>query len=168
MRFTHILLLLLMSVALLGAAVACGDDDDDESDGNGGTTTTRPTATEDEADATPEVTEDAQGTPGATADATGAAGDEVQVTASDFLFSPASFTVPAGQPVKVEVTNAGSAPHTLTVYSDGAFTSTISGADTEQIESSEDADFTTTFEAGNYFFRCEVHPSAMQGTITAQ
>jgi plastocyanin len=166
MRFTHILMLLLMSVALLGATVACGDDDDEESDGNGATATAA--ATEDEADATPEATEEAQDTPGATADASGAAGDEVQVTASDFAFSPASFNVPAGQPVKVEVTNAGSAPHTLTVYSDGAFTSTISGADTEQIESSEDADFTTTFEAGNYFFRCEVHPSAMQGTITAQ
>jgi plastocyanin len=152
-------------VLLVAAAIACGDDDEADT---GTTEETSPAATrEDEGDRieTPDATGDDTGAP--TGAATGL-DDEVQVAAADFSFSPDTFSLPAGAPVKIEVRNTGSAPHTLTVYSDEEYSSAVPGADTDTIEGGEDASIETTFDAGQYFFRCEIHPTQMEGEFTAE
>lgn len=159
----RVLLLLLLSALLAGASVACGDDDEMDT---GGPDETTPAATR-ESDNTPRATEGAVDTGGPTEVATGL-DDEVQVQAADFSFNPDAFSLPAGVPVKIEVRNSGAFPHTLTVYSDAGFSSAVSGADTGTIEAGEDADIETTFDAGEYFFHCQIHPTQMQGTLTAE
>jgi plastocyanin len=44
----------------------------------------------------------------------------------------------------------------------------VDGASTGNIPGGTVGEFTVSLEAGDYFFRCELHPSQMQGTITAQ
>jgi plastocyanin len=128
---------LLAAAALLAlGAAACGGDDDDGDDGD-------------------------------SAAATQPAGDGgVTVTATDFSFSPAEVEATAGEALSLTLQNDGSAPHTLTVYSDEEYTTEVAGADTGQVNGGESGDFEVTFDAaGDYYFRCEVHPSQMQGEI---
>jgi plastocyanin len=167
MKLIRVSALLLLSILVAGAVVACGDDDDEESNGTE-PTASRPAATEEEDDETATPTEEADETGGPTGGATGGADDEVQVETVDLGFDPENFTVPAGVPVKIEVTNSGALPHTLTVYEDEEYNTALDGADTGRIEAGEDGDFTSTFETGDYFFRCEIHPDAMEGDITAE
>jgi plastocyanin len=156
MKAPSIPLLLPAILLLLVATVACGDDEID----TGSPTSAAATETQD--DESPRATADDSPGP------TGGLDDEVQVQAADFSFAPASFAVPAGVPVKIEVRNAGAVMHTLTVYSDAEFTTLVPGADTDNIEADEDASIETTFDAGEYFFRCDIHPSRMQGDLTAE
>jgi plastocyanin len=156
MKRPRISLLLLVSILLVGATLACGDDEQDTS------LATSAAATQTQDDESPRATAD--NSPGAT----GGLDDEVQVQAADFSFDPASFAVPAGVPVKIEVRNGGAVMHTLTVYSDPEYTTLVDGADTDNIEAGEDASIETTFDAGQYFFRCDIHPSRMQGDLTAE
>jgi plastocyanin len=159
MKLFRILTLLAAATLLVGAVVACDDDDDEEDNGGGPAATTEAAA-----DETPEETDAADDT-GA---ATGGADDEVQVAMLDFSYDPASFTVPAGVPVKVEARNEGASPHTLTVYTDQEYNDAVDDADTGTISGGEDGEFTATFEGGEYYFRCEVHPTQMTGTFEAE
>jgi len=159
-KYLRVFLFLMLGV-LIAATIACGDDDQAETGVPGETS---PAATRDD-DATPEATGDDTGGP--TGAATGL-DDEVQVQAADFSFTPATFSVPAGVPVKIEVRNSGNLSHTLTVYSDEDRSNRVPGADTGTIEAGEDADIETTFDSGEYFFRCEIHPTQMEGEFTAR
>lgn len=155
----------MLTLALAGVlaigAVACGDDDDD---GDAATPT--------RAAATAPATGAASPTPAVTTDATAAAtepagGETLAVTAADFSFAPAELTAPAGS-VTIALTNSGSAPHTLTLYSDAAFTQQVPDGDTGQISGGASGEFTADLDAGDYFFRCLVHPGAMQGGLTVE
>lgn len=147
-----IAVLALASVLAVGA-VACGDDDDD---GDAATPT--------RAAATAAGTAAASPTPAVTEPAGGAV---LEVTAADFSFAPAELTAAAGS-VTVSLTNSGAAPHTLTLYSDAAFTQQVDGADTGQVSGGGSGEFTVDLEAAAYVFRCLVHPSAMQGSLTVE
>jgi plastocyanin len=158
LKLFRVLFSLLLSVLLVALVAACGDDDESGTNGDSAAT-----ATED--GGTPEATEEE--TEGPT-DAGGEPSEEVTVELDDFSFDPDSFTVTAGTEVKIDVENVGAAPHTLTVYSDEEYTEPVDGADTGQVEGGEDGEFFATFDAGEYFFRCEVHPTQMEGTLTAE
>jgi plastocyanin len=162
MKYIRITLLVAASLLTVFAIAACGDDDEEEDGGNGAPAATSPA--DDGDDATPEVTDEA----GDTGGATDGADDEVQVEMADFSFDPNTIQVPAEVPVKIEARSVGAAPHTLTVYTDEEFTDAVQGADTGTIAAGEDGDFTATFDAGEYYFRCEVHPGQMQGELTAE
>jgi plastocyanin len=101
---------------------------------------------------------------------TAAAGpDVISVVAADFSFDPIELEATKGDPITVEVTNAGSAPHTLTVYKDEEYAEAVEGADTGNISGGGTGEFTATFdEAGNYFFRCDIHPTQMEGELIVQ
>lgn len=143
MKLLRFPLLAALSVLLVVAVAACGDDEEDSDDGG-----TEPTAA---------ATDDSGG---------GGGGSEVSVEAFDFGFDPEEATVAAGE-VTVTLVNAGEAPHTLTVYVDEDFSEAVEGANTQNVTGGEEGEFTATFEAGDYHFRCEIHP-AMQGTLTAE
>jgi len=77
-----------------------------------------------------------------------------QVTIQDFAFSPASFSVKAGD--TIIFANADSAPHTATAE-DGAF-------DTGQIDPGQSVQ--VTIPAGTHPYFCRFHPG-MTGVATA-
>ena len=136
----------LVALALAGlalAAVACGDDDDDDDGGNGDGAT-------------------------ATADGSGDGGgdSEVDLVLEGFAFAPSQFTVGAGEDVVINLENRDSAPHTFTVYLDNAF-SEMQGT-TVPLDAGASDEAHGTFDAGTYFFRCEVHPATMMGQFTAE
>jgi len=85
-------------------------------------------------------------------------GNVVSVSIVDFAFTPKTITVPVGTTVRW--TNNGSAPHTVTsTSSPKAFDSgTLNSGDTFQHT------FTT---AGQFPYRCNIHPS-MTGTVIVE
>ncbi len=156
---------MLTATLIAGTAlVACGgDDDDDGGDGDAPTAvSTQPAAATEPAS---EATEPAT-------DATEPAGDGVEnlsVTASDFSFDANLTSVSAGAVVEVAFSNSGSAPHTLTFYTDAEHTDAIPGGDSDQVAGGGSVNF--TFEApesGSAFYRCEVHPAQMEGELTIE
>ncbi len=142
--FKTLIVLLLALLAML--AIACSDDDDDGDNG----ATDAPTATEEVATAT----DDASG-----------GGEKVTVVMEGTAFDPTEITVTAGEPAVIAVENLDSFAHTLTVYNDEEFTDPQGAA--VDLGGNESGEIGETFEAGTYFFRCEIHKS-MQGTLTAE
>ena len=131
MRTSHRLRALLALVfVLLLVAAACGDDDDDSDTGAG---TDTPAAT------TTVAPDDGGGDGG--------------ITIEGFQFQVAD-SVAGG--ATVEITNADSAPHTVTA-DDGGF-------DSGQIDPDGSGSITAPMEPGTYAFHCEVHPS-MKGEL---
>ena len=155
----------LLTVAVItGASLAgCGGDDDD--DGGAGDIT--PAASTQPAAATEPAVGSTQQPAG---NATEPAGDGVEnltVTAADFSFDADLTSVAAGSVVQVAFSNSGSSPHTLTFYTDAEHTDAIPGGDSERVPGGDSVIF--TFEApesGSAFYRCEVHPSQMEGELT--
>ena len=92
----------------------------------------------------------------------------IDVDAADFFFDPTAFTVATGEDVTVTLNNAGASSHTLTVYRDAEFTEPIQGADTGSVRAGSKDSFTASFGAGTYHFRCEFHPTQMQGEFEAE
>jgi plastocyanin len=148
MRLKLIAILALAALTVL--ALACGDDDDD----GGGATTAATTAAATDA-------------PSATGD-TPDNGDSslLAINIENFTFDPADFTVPADEDITITLTNADSAAHTFTVYTDADFTE-AEGTNIG-VRSNASAEGQGNFEAGEYFFRCDFHPDSMQGTFTAE
>ena len=163
---------LVMAVVLgLGALAfsACGGDDDNNDNGGGSTPqTTRATGSPTRAAASPTA---ASGTTpvAETPVSAGGGATSVTITAKDFSFDPDEAEVNAGEAVTFTLKNEGSAPHTLTFYSDEDFTQAIDGATTERVSAGSSDEFTTTFAtAGEVYFRCEVHPTQMKGEVKVQ
>jgi len=140
---------LVVGAALVLGVTACGGDN--ESSGG----------------ATSRATTQAAG---ATNAGTGAAAGETsfQVVAKDFSFTPETFDVAAGKDVTITLNNQGSATHTLTVYRDDGPTEPVAGADTRNVSGGSKGELTATFAAGEYYFRCERHPTQMQGEFDAK
>lgn len=131
----------------LFTAIACGDDNN-----AGGPTD-------------PGSTPNVAGSPGTDVEQESPVPD-VEVVATDFAFAPTALTATAGEAVIITLTNRGAAPHTMTVYEDAAYATAVAGADTERVAGGASGGITVTFaDAKTYFFRCEVHPAQMEGTI---
>jgi len=84
----------------------------------------------------------------------------VAVMAEGFSFSTETITVPAGAEVTIEFDNRDDGvPHNVSVYTDSSAADAIFVGDI--IAGPERATYTFTAppEPGNYFFRCDVHPS---------
>ena len=145
--FTTVALASVLTLVLIFAA--CGGDDDDDA----GSDDPDATATED-------TGSDDSGGDGATV---------VEIDAADFSFSPTSVNTEAGVELTFAVANTGDATHTFKLYKDADYRpSAVEGADTGNIESQTIGEFKVTLDSGKYFFRCELHPGQMQGTITAE
>ena len=176
---TGILVAVATLCALAAAPVACGGGGySDDNDGAVNTQTAGGTFPEgsgqrgDAADAPPTEAPPTEAPPtqapaGEAPAAEEPQASEVNVTAADFSFEPAAVEVASGSEVTFNLQNDGSAPHTLTLYSDADFTTPIDGASTGNVSGGGSDSFTVTFdEAGGFFFRCEIHPGQMQGEIT--
>jgi plastocyanin len=89
----------------------------------------------------------------------------VNVTAENSTFTPTQLTVPAGGQVTIRFTNSDQGlPHNFAVYEDQSATREIYKGETFPGPATRNE----TFKApppGRYFFRCDIHPTTMRGTL---
>jgi plastocyanin len=134
----RILAIALIAILAL-SAVACGGDDD----GSDGTPTDGPTPTiEGEQPVAPVV------------------------VIEGLSYSPSEFGIAAGEEATITIENTDSRDHTFTLYLDEQFTEAQGNGIT--LSEGDTVSLIDTFDAGTYYFRCEFHPTQMQGSFTAQ
>ena len=87
------------------------------------------------------------------------------VVARDFEFSIEEPEIGAGD-FTLEFNNQGSTAHTFSIYRDADYTDLAET--TGQVNGGVVQRFDMSLEAGNYFVRCDVHPTQMTATLVAQ
>ena len=170
-RLGYFAALTVFMVVAAASLAACGDDDNND---NGNATATRPAAqatTARTAAATPAQTSAANTPAAGGGAATSTAGaTALSVTAKDFSFDVDKDAVPAGGTINVSFKNDGNALHTVTFYTDDAYTQKVSGGDSGQVTGgqSKDFSFTAPSSGDDVYYRCEIHPTQMKGELTLQ
>ena len=90
----------------------------------------------------------------------------VTVTAENFLFDQKTITVPAGATVVMTFINKDAGiPHNVAIYTDNTATKKIFVGDIANGVKTMTYTFTAPSIPGNYYFRCDVHPTLMFGTF---
>lgn len=89
----------------------------------------------------------------------------VTISAKDLKFSTDKLEAPAGKAFQIVFDNQEGAPHNVAIYKDE------SAAEKVLVEEPFSGPKTVTYEvpaleAGDYFFRCDLHPN-MKGTLVA-
>jgi len=101
------------------------------------------------------------------------AGTEIDVSteqANPLAFVPATLNAPANTTVTVVYNNNSALLHNINFFSGPDQTATSLGA-TEQVtgpNAPQSVTFTTPSAPGDYYFWCDVHQSAMSGTLHVQ
>jgi plastocyanin len=147
-----------LGALVLGFAAACGDDD--------GAEPTATTAAEQPTE--PPATEPAGETPTEPAGETPAEGTSLTVVASGFAFDQAELTAAAGQALTVTLDNQDSGiPHTFSLYRDEEHSDLV--AETEQVTGPATGEASIpALDAGEYYYRCDIHTEQMQGELLVQ
>jgi plastocyanin len=170
---------MIICIGLASLALACGGDDD-----NGGgddATATRPPATgtasaggsptgavgSPTVAATSPMAPAPATSPPASPTAAGGGDEAVTVVATDFAFNPSTISGSMGATLTITMQNNGAAPHTLTVFADAGYSTAVPGGDTGNISGGATGTASIELTQGQYFFRCTIHPSLMEGTISA-
>ncbi len=113
---------------------------------------------------TPATTAPAGTTAGTTAPAGG--GTQLTITAQNYAFDKQTLTAPAGSTVTLTFTNKDSGvPHNVAFYTDNSASTAIYKGQIVTGPTTTTYTFTAPSTKGNYFFRCDVHPSSMYGTF---
>jgi plastocyanin len=148
----------LVCVAL--AVAACSES----ADAPGESTATSPPASIDGPQEQPEPAQPLD------SEVTEPSGGAVEITIEGNRFAPNNIEVPVGEDVAIRVSNADNSTHNLRIAGiDGRF-ETEDDAVTEPPQLEEGALGEVNFApgiAGGYTFRCDFHPGAMGGRITA-
>lgn len=136
-------LLIVGALCLAAGMVACGDDDDDTGDA-------------------PEATSTVAASPTFRPPS-----NTAQVVVKDFEFSPKTVEVQKNAEVTITVKNEGNVAHTFTVYDGSDFTVPIPGSDSGLIAPGTTGTVKVSLP-GNaiWAFRCEVHPTQMEGELS--
>jgi nitrite reductase (NO-forming) len=101
----------------------------------------------------------------------GTGGDGTVVAMKDNLFEPSELTATAGTAVTFSLPNEGRVPHNMRIAGpdDEYNTDDDIVSDPEIIGAGDDGELTWDLpEAGDFRFRCDIHPVEMVGTITVQ
>ena len=103
---------------------------------------------------------------------TAPAAETVEIAAIPRMkFDKNTITVKAGSQVTLKFTNSDTGvPHNWAAYTDSTASTPIPGAKTEICTGpcQKQITFTAPSQPGNYFFRCDVHPAAMTGTLVVE
>jgi plastocyanin len=86
-------------------------------------------------------------------------------------FDKDTITVKAGSQVTLKFTNNDTGvPHNWSAYTDSTASTPIPGAKTDTCTGpcEKEITFTAPDQPGDYFFRCDIHPTAMTGTLVVQ
>ncbi|MHB8104150.1 MAG: cupredoxin domain-containing protein [Dehalococcoidales bacterium] len=92
----------------------------------------------------------------------------INLTAESMAFDQSAITVPAGAIVTMNFNNKDSVPHNFAVYTDTSASKSIFVGQIITGPKTVTYTFTAPTTPGNYFFRCDVHPSIMIGTLVVQ
>ncbi len=93
-------------------------------------------------------------------------GTTIDLTAQNFAFDKSTITVPAGAQITVNLRNMDSgAPHNFAVYTDASAATTIFKGPNVNGPGTTTYTFTAPSTPGTYFFRCDVHPTTMTGSL---
>jgi len=92
--------------------------------------------------------------------------DAIALSTSNLAFSTSELSVPADRPFTIVLDILESAAHDVTIYRDDSWSSLV------YKEDARTGPGTFLFNvpalaAGTYAFRCEIHPTTMIGTVTA-
>lgn len=95
----------------------------------------------------------------------GAAG--VTLTAAAVQFDTDQLSWPADEETTVALHNEDSVPHNFSIYRDESAEEDLFVG--QNVEAGASTDYTVDpLEAGEYFFRCDIHPTSMTGTVTIE
>jgi len=86
-------------------------------------------------------------------------------------FDKDTITVKAGSQVTLKFTNSDTGvPHNWAAYTDSTASTPIPGAKTKTCSGpcEDEITFTAPEQPGNYFFRCDIHPTVMTGTLVVE
>jgi plastocyanin len=117
----------------------------------------------------PSTTSPTTSTPPASSTTTSPAGQAVNIslTAKSMLFDKSTITVPAGAVVTINFTNSDiGIPHNFALFaSAGAVPPALFQGAIITGPATANYTFTAPVAPGNYFFRCDIHPTTMTGTL---
>ncbi len=88
------------------------------------------------------------------------------ISAKDVKFSTDKLTANAGSNTFTFNNQDSGVPHNFAIYKDSGYTQKVGATDIANGPAS--ADLKVDLQPGTYYFRCDVHPTQMQGTITVQ
>ena len=89
----------------------------------------------------------------------------VNISAQNIAFDKSTITVPAGANVTLAFNNKEAVPHNVAIYKTQAATEVIYRGETFTGPKTITYHFTAPTTPRTYFFRCDVHPSAMKGSF---
>jgi plastocyanin len=87
---------------------------------------------------------------------------DLTITAQGSKFDPTTVTLPAGQPAEIFFENLDGLPHNVAIYADASASTKLFVGET--ITNASTLYKVPALTAGQYFFRCDVHPE-MVGTV---
>jgi plastocyanin len=103
---------------------------------------------------------------------TAPAAETVEIAAVPRMkFDKDTITVKAGSQVTLKFANNDTGvPHNWAAYTDSTASTLIPGGKTEVCTGpcEEEITFTAPDQPGDYFFRCDIHPATMTGTLVVQ
>ena len=95
-------------------------------------------------------------------------GATVDLVARDTSFDTGEITLTAGAQTTVHFDNQDEGlPHNFAIYEDESAETPIFQGDIVEGPNTTDYTFTAP-DAGTYFFRCDVHPTQMSGTVVVE
>ena len=90
----------------------------------------------------------------------------VNISSLNYRFDKSNISVPAGANVTIVYENKEAVPHNVAIYTTPAATQVIFKGEVITGPKTITYNFTAPTTPGDYFFRCDVHPTVMTGTFT--
>jgi plastocyanin len=90
----------------------------------------------------------------------------VNISALNYRFDKSNITVPSGANVTMVFDNKEAIPHNVAIYTTSAATEVIFKGEVITGPKTISYNFIAPTAPGDYFFRCDVHPTVMTGTFT--
>ena len=92
----------------------------------------------------------------------------VDLVAQNMAFDKKTITVPAGANVTINFNNKDSLPHNFAVYTNSSASTTIFQGQVVTGPNTITYIFTAPATPGTYFFRCDIHPTSLNGNFIVQ